>query len=248
MKKIKSYEDFMNEEINWRKGLAGAAIGASLAMSPSVVSGQEVNKTELSVNKKNSDPVLNDILSEIKSNFNSEDNAKYNELFNKLSSHLESKYQFKIEQRDIPSISAEEAGGMSMLEIIGWLGSICLAISGLPQAWMSYKERNSRGISWSFLLLWSFGEIFALAYVWDKLDLPLITNYVTNLLVLGVILYYKINPGDGLDTTTSTDSSEEELDNVIKKLESDLSLNDDERFTSKEDAEMKMYQYKYGSQ
>lgn len=227
MKKIKSYEDFMNEEISWRNTLASAAIGASLAMSPSVAKGQEINKTELSVDKTKTDPVLSDILAEIKSNFNSEDNAKYNELFTKLSSHLESKYQFKIEQRDIPSISAEEAKGMSMLEIIGWLGSICLAISGLPQAWMSYKEKNSRGISWSFLLLWAFGEIFALTYVWDKLDLPLITNYVTNLLVLAVILYYKINPSDQQEQPEdiSIDSTEEELDKVIGLLEKDINLN-----------------------
>jgi hypothetical protein len=30
MKKIKKYEEFTNEEINWRKGLATAALGASL--------------------------------------------------------------------------------------------------------------------------------------------------------------------------------------------------------------------------
>jgi hypothetical protein len=33
MKKIKTYEDFVNEEINLRKGLMGAALGASLALS-----------------------------------------------------------------------------------------------------------------------------------------------------------------------------------------------------------------------
>lgn len=197
MRKIKSYEDFMNEEISWRNSLAGAALGATLAMStPTIAKGQEDIKTEISVDKTKNDPILNDILSEIKSNFDSQDHAKYVELYNKLTSHLDSKYQFKVEEKEIPTITAEEAGGLSMLEIIGWLGSICLAISGLPQAWMSYKDRHSRGISWSFILLWAFGEIFALGYVWDKLDLPLITNYVTNILVLAVIMYYKINPKD----------------------------------------------------
>jgi len=222
MKKIKSYDDFMNEEINFRKGLASAAIGASLAMSPSIVKGQDINKTELSVNKTKSDPILNDILSEIKYNFDNQDHAKFVELYNKLSTHLESKYQFKIEQREISKINTEEASGLTLLEIIGWLGSICLAISGLPQAWMSYKDKHSRGISWSFILLWSFGEIFALTYVYDKLDLPLITNYITNILVLGVILYYKIT-GDKQEqpediSMKSDDDEVEELISNVNKI------------------------------
>lgn len=196
MNKIKSYNDFINEEINWRKGLAGAALGTSLALStPTISKGQEdVNKIEMSVSsvRNSKDPILNDILSEIKSNFGSEDNDKYNELYNKLATHLSSKYQFKIEDKAIKNITKEEASGLTMFEIIGWLGSICLAISGLPQAWMSYKDKHSRGISWSFILLWAFGEVFALTYVYDKLDLPLVTNYITNILIIGVILYFKI--------------------------------------------------------
>jgi len=31
MRNVKTYEDFCNEEINWKKGIAGAAIGAGLA-------------------------------------------------------------------------------------------------------------------------------------------------------------------------------------------------------------------------
>jgi len=39
MKNIKKYEDFVNEEINLKKALAGAALGAGLAFSnPSVAS------------------------------------------------------------------------------------------------------------------------------------------------------------------------------------------------------------------
>jgi hypothetical protein len=37
-------------------------------------------------------------------------------------------------------------------------------------------------------------------YVYDKLDLPLVMNYATNILILGVILYYKIYPKPGSDT------------------------------------------------
>jgi uncharacterized protein with PQ loop repeat len=88
---------------------------------------------------------------------------------------------------------------MTIFEIMGWLGSICLAICGIPQAWQSYKDKHSDGISWGFVLLWAFGEVFALAYVYDKLDLPLLLNYATNILILGVILYYKVKPQNKLE-------------------------------------------------
>jgi len=197
MKTLKSYQDFTNEEIDWKKGIVTTALGASLAMStPSLAKGDDViNKIETVSNKaKNSDDeVLNNILSEIRSNIKSTDSTKYIELFNKLSSHLSKEYGYEIKAREIPKI--DESSDLTMIEIIGWLGSICLAVCGLPQAWMSYRDKHSHGISWAFVLLWAFGEAFALAYVYDKLDLPLVTNYLTNILILGVILYYKINPG-----------------------------------------------------
>ena len=196
MKTLKSYQDFTNEEIDWKKGIVTTALGASLAMStPSLAKGDDViNKIETVSNKaKNSDDeVLNNILSEIRSNIKSTDSTKYIELFNKLSSHLSKEYGYEIKAREIPKI--DESSDLTMIEIIGWLGSICLAICGLPQAWMSYRDKNSHGISWGFVLLWAFGEAFALTYVYDKLDLPLVVNYMTNILIVGVILYYKINP------------------------------------------------------
>ena len=44
MKNIKSYEDFCNEEINWKKAAAGVALGAGLALgSPSDAISQTSN-------------------------------------------------------------------------------------------------------------------------------------------------------------------------------------------------------------
>lgn len=150
----------------------------------------EIRKSELSPK----DEQLNIILSEIQSNLESGNQENYKELFNKLTSHIDSKYGYKIEPKELDSLSSEQANGMSIFEIMGWLGSICLAICGIPQAWQSYKDKHSHGISWGFVLLWAFGEIFALAYVYDKLDLPLLLNYATNILILAVILYFKIKP------------------------------------------------------
>jgi uncharacterized protein with PQ loop repeat len=158
-----------------------------------------IRKSEL--NPK--DDQLKNILSEIQIKLESGNQEEYKELFDKLSSHIETKYGYKIEPKNLDELSSagisEQAKGMSIFEILGWLGSICLAICGLPQAWQSMKDKHSHGISWGFVLLWAFGEIFALAYVYDKLDLPLLLNYATNILILAVILYYKISPKNTVD-------------------------------------------------
>lgn len=161
------------------------------------------NVKELSEKRKTKlkDEKLSQILSEIESNLQSKDPAKFIELFTGLSSHIESEYGYKIGDKKIEELSEETISelksgnsNISLFSILGWLGSICLAICGIPQAWLSYKEKHSHGISWAFVLLWAFGEIFALAYVYDKLDLPLLLNYSVNILILAVIIYYKVNP------------------------------------------------------
>ncbi|CAB4174966.1 COG4095 Uncharacterized conserved protein [uncultured Caudovirales phage] len=80
------------------------------------------------------------------------------------------------------------------MEIIGWIGSVLFAICGLPQAIQSYNEGHSDGLNWLFILPWLFGELFTLIYIIPKGDMPLIFNYVLNLVFLLVILYYKIKP------------------------------------------------------
>ena len=78
------------------------------------------------------------------------------------------------------------------MELIGWIGSVLLACCGAPQAWMSYKQKHSRGISWGFLSLWMGGEILTLIYITPTLLLPLVLNYTFNILILTIIIYYKV--------------------------------------------------------
>ena len=221
MKKLKTYENFINEEIDFRKGIA--AVGLMGALSGSPVAAQTTTPTSMSVQseqgidvyknqieeistirkEKSKDVKLSIILDEIKSNINSKDSAKFIELYTKLASHIESEYGYKIPEQKVEELTeagiASMAKNMTIFEIMGWLGSICLAICGIPQAWQSYKDKHSDGISWGFVLLWAFGEVFALAYVYDKLDLPLLLNYATNILILAVILYYKVKPQNKLE-------------------------------------------------
>jgi uncharacterized protein with PQ loop repeat len=222
MKKLKTYETFINEEIDFRRGIAAAGLVGALATSPAM--SQTTTPTSMSVQseqgidsyknqieeistirkEKSKDEKLSEILDEIKSNINSKDSAKFIELYGKLASHIESEYGYKVPEQKVEDELTEAgiasmAKNMTIFEIMGWLGSICLAICGIPQAWQSYKDKHSDGISWGFVLLWAFGEIFALAYVYDKLDLPLLLNYATNILILAVILYYKIKPQNKLE-------------------------------------------------
>jgi uncharacterized protein with PQ loop repeat len=82
-----------------------------------------------------------------------------------------------------------------MIETIGWIGAICFSICALPQAIKSYRDKTSEGISHAFLLLWLIGEILTLAYVvLTTVQMPLIVNYVFNLICLFVILYYYYMP------------------------------------------------------
>ena len=80
------------------------------------------------------------------------------------------------------------------MENIGWIGSIMLAICGLPQAIESFKTKSSAGLTWGFLFLWFTGEILTFIYVLPKMDLPLLLNYSANIIFLGIIIYYKIFP------------------------------------------------------
>ena len=218
MRYLQTYEQH-NEGI--KSAVLGAALGASLFADSPTVSAQSLVKPALTnptskdgindaveqveglsnirkTDLNSKDEQLNNILSEIQSKLESGNQEEYKELFDKLSSNIETKYGYKIEPKNLDELSsagiAEQTKGMSIFEILGWLGSICLAICGIPQAWQSMKDKHSHGISWGFVLLWAFGEIFALAYVYNKLDLPLLLNYATNILILGVILYYKIKP------------------------------------------------------
>ena len=81
-----------------------------------------------------------------------------------------------------------------MLETIGWLGGIMLAICGLPQAIKSFREKNSHGISWIFLYLWFFGELLTLVYVVPKGYLPILVNIIANIIFISIIFYYKYFP------------------------------------------------------
>ena len=78
------------------------------------------------------------------------------------------------------------------VNIFGWLAAISFSLCSVPQAFLSYKQKHSDGVSWLFLILWSLGEIFATIYVAPRLDYPLLANYFFNMIFIAIIIYYKV--------------------------------------------------------
>lgn len=78
-----------------------------------------------------------------------------------------------------------------VLEIVGWVGSMLLAFCALPQAVESWRTKSSRGVTWGLLWMWGLGEVLTFVYVWPKMEVPLLFNYSVNIVLLGVIVYYK---------------------------------------------------------
>ena len=81
-----------------------------------------------------------------------------------------------------------------MIELIGWVGAFFLSICGAPQAYKSHKEGHSDGMSWGLLFLWGIGEVFLAIYVAFNWNWPLMINYLSNIVVVSIMLYYKVNP------------------------------------------------------
>ena len=80
-----------------------------------------------------------------------------------------------------------------MFEIFGWTGAVLFACCGFPQAIKTYRTKKADDISLIFLLMWFWGEIFTLAYVFEGgyEQWPLIFNYIFNIVITIYLLYAK---------------------------------------------------------
>ena len=83
---------------------------------------------------------------------------------------------------------------MGVFEIFGWVGAILFAVCAVPQAWMSYKQGHSDGISSYFIWSWFIGELCMIVYTVHLFSVPLLVNYTLNALLLLVIIRYKYFP------------------------------------------------------
>jgi len=80
------------------------------------------------------------------------------------------------------------------METIGWIGAMLFALCGLPEAWRSWRRKRC-DVGWAFLSMWLGGEALTLFYVVAKEGLinlmPLIVNYLLNIVFILIMCYYK---------------------------------------------------------
>lgn len=83
-----------------------------------------------------------------------------------------------------------------MADLLGWLACICFSLCGVPQAWKSYKDGHSLGMTSSFIALWLGGEVFYMGGVLLKFGWVhwIMWNCLINTATILVIGYYKIRP------------------------------------------------------
>lgn len=81
-----------------------------------------------------------------------------------------------------------------MIESMGWLGNLLLAVCAVPQAWASFKQGHSDGITKEMLWLWGVGTLLALPLQVDKGIVQAVVNYNVNLFLISVIVYFKLYP------------------------------------------------------
>jgi uncharacterized protein with PQ loop repeat len=81
-------------------------------------------------------------------------------------------------------------------EVLGWIGSIALAVCAYPQAVKCWRQGHGQGLSVFGLIVWTAGEIALVIATPLKCGwVPwLMANYIGNLLALAVILRYRFWP------------------------------------------------------
>lgn len=79
-----------------------------------------------------------------------------------------------------------------MIEILGWVSQILFGICAIPQAYMSFRQGHSRGLSHALLWCWFFGEGLSIIYGYIKdIPLPIMCNYLLNFTCLCVIMKFR---------------------------------------------------------
>ena len=77
---------------------------------------------------------------------------------------------------------------------LGWVSTLCLALGGIPQAYKSWKDGHSQGLSWGMVILWLSGEVFLVAYAEPSKNWPVVVNGLLNMVIAAIILWYKVWP------------------------------------------------------
>jgi uncharacterized protein with PQ loop repeat len=82
-----------------------------------------------------------------------------------------------------------------MITILGYMAMMCLMTAAIPQAIKTIRQGHSTGISAGYLILLLAGFILMSSYLLlTKPVIPVLLNYLFNILMMLIIGYYKLFP------------------------------------------------------
>ena len=69
-----------------------------------------------------------------------------------------------------------------------WIGSVLLALCGVPLAWNAWRDPEStRGLSWIFLAMWWAGELAMVAGLVRVVSVHVLANYAGNVALISYV-------------------------------------------------------------
>lgn len=83
---------------------------------------------------------------------------------------------------------------MTLLDVIGWLGTACISLSAIPQAIKIHKQGHADGITWWYILGIYAGFWLLLIYSLPKPGHAVTASYVINITTFSYIILRKRFP------------------------------------------------------
>jgi uncharacterized protein with PQ loop repeat len=74
--------------------------------------------------------------------------------------------------------------------MIATIGSILLALCGMPEAYKCYKTKSCT-LGWPMLIMWFVGEVLLIIFAFQTVQYFLLLNYFSNLAFLLIMMRYK---------------------------------------------------------
>jgi uncharacterized protein with PQ loop repeat len=82
-----------------------------------------------------------------------------------------------------------------MIQTLGYIATFFVSAAALPQTIKAVREGHSRGVSGVFLSMLMVGFILMSLYLClTKPVYPVLINYVINMVLMGIVSYYKLFP------------------------------------------------------
>jgi uncharacterized protein with PQ loop repeat len=83
-----------------------------------------------------------------------------------------------------------------MVQLIGYIGLSLLMMSCIPQTYKTVKQGHNNGMTVFYLVSLVIGFIVLIIYLCllPKMPVPILINYIVNLICYSIMTYYKFFP------------------------------------------------------